>query len=53
MTGAHVDTRGWFIENEKFGIPMKGAGEKHPLLLTAGEFADVAVFKTAESELLK
>ena len=53
MTGAHVDTRGWFIENEKFGIAMKSSREEHPLLLAAGEFADVPVFETAESELLE
>jgi hypothetical protein len=53
MAGAHIDTRGWFIENEKFGIAMKGAGEEHPLLLAAGKFADVSVFETAESKLLE
>ena len=53
MTGAHIDTRGWLIKNEKFGIAMKSASEEHPLLLAAGEFADVPVFETAESELLE
>jgi hypothetical protein len=32
---------------------MKGAGEEHPLLLAAGEFADVSVFETAKTELLE
>ena len=53
VTGAHIDTRGWFIENEQFGIAMKGAGEEYSLLLAAGELADVTVFETAESELLE
>jgi hypothetical protein len=32
---------------------MKSASEEHSLLLAAGEFADVSVFETTESELLE
>lgn len=53
VSGAHVDTGGRFVEHEEFGITVKSAGQKHPLLLATGEFADVAIFETTEAELLK
>ena len=53
MAGAHIDTGGRLVKNEQFWLAMEGAGEEHPLLLAARKFADVSVFETAESELVK
>ena len=53
VAGADIDTGGRLVENEQFWLAMESAGEEHPLLLAAREFADVPILETAESELVK
>jgi hypothetical protein len=38
-----IETCGWFVEKQQFGIADEGASDRESLLLSAGEFADTGV----------
>ena len=50
VAGAHVDARGGLVDEQQVGRAEQGAGDEHPLLLAAGELADVAVAEVADAE---
>jgi hypothetical protein len=51
--GCSVHASEGLVENEKVSTLRQGAGQKHPLLLTAGELADLPLGESRHADLLQ
>ena len=53
VAGAHVDAGRGLVEQQHSGLAEQRPGDEHPLLLAAGELADVAIAEAADAELVE
>lgn len=50
VAGVHVDTRCGLVEQQQVGAAEQGAGDEHPLLLSARQLLDVAPAEPFDAE---
>ena len=50
VTGPHVDAGGGLVHEQEVGAAQQGPGDEHPLLLAAGQVADVAAAEAVDAE---
>ena len=53
VAGAHVDPGRGFVQQQHLRPAEQRPRDEHPLLLAAGELADVAISEAADAELLE
>ena len=53
VPGADVDAGRRLVEHQQAGVAQQSAGQEHPLLLAAGELADVPLGKLGDAQTIQ